>query len=278
MEERFIHVEMVILAHQQPAEVTEPRERPFDFPAVAVPPQRPAIVERRFPAILAMRTDQQHPALQQSPAQRIAVVTPVGDDPQGSLLRSPRPSTRHRDPRQGAFGQGHFRRTGRDQLASQRNTLAVDHHHPLRPFAAFGLADAEAPFFAGAKLPSKKLSLQSRVPRWSSSARKARQILSHNPCCSHWRNRRQQVLALGYSLGKSRQRAPVLSTQRMPSTTCRWSRQGRPRDLVFGSNGSIRSHCASVRNGFGIPSFSHNPRKGAREKYLHQKTYETASR
>jgi hypothetical protein len=94
------------------------------------------------------------------------------------------------------------------------------------------------------------------VPRASSSERKARQTLSHTPCFSHRANRRQQVAALGYSSGKSRQRAPVLSTQRMPSSTCRLSAHGRPRLFSTGSNGSILCHCASDRNAFRIPSFS----------------------
>jgi hypothetical protein len=144
-------------------------------------------------------------------------------------------------------------------LASQRNTFAVDHHHPLRAFAPLGFANPEAPFLAGAKLPSKKLSLQSSRPPWSSSERKARQILSHTSCSSHCRNRRQQVLAAGYCLGKSRQRAPVLSTQRMPSSTARLSAQGRPRLRNFGNSGSTRSHCFSLRNDDCIPSFSSSP-------------------
>jgi hypothetical protein len=155
--------------------------------------------------------------------------------------------------------------------------LAVDHHHPLRAFAPLGFADAKAPFLAGAKLPSRKLSLQSSLPLRSSSERNARQILSQTPCFSQRRNRRQQVLALGYSGGKSRHRAPVLSTHKMPSTTRRLSDQGRPRLLSRGSNGSILFHRSSLKNGFGIHHFSQIPRNWARIKYLHRKTYETTS-
>jgi hypothetical protein len=78
------------------------------------------------------------------------------------------------------------------------------------------------------------------------------------------------VLGLGYSGGRSRQRAPVLSTHKMPSSTLRLSAHGRPRPEGCGSNGSIFFHCSSVKNGFGIRSFSHIRCKGAREKYLHQ--------
>lgn len=51
----------------------------------------------------------------------------------------------------------------------------------------------------------------------------AMQILSHISCSSHCRNRRQQVLAAGYCLGKSRQRGPFLA----PTSTARLSAQGR---------------------------------------------------
>src|SRR6185437_12579500 len=70
--------------------------------------------------------------------------------------------------RQGFLDQLYFRGRRAVQVVSQRNTLAVDHHHPLRALAAFGFADPVAPFLAGAKLPSMKLSLQSSRPRWES--------------------------------------------------------------------------------------------------------------
>src|SRR5207249_12024566 len=61
---------------------------------------------------------------------------------------------------------------------------AVDHHHPLRALASLGFSDSSAPFLAGAKLPSRKDSLHCSCFRWLSSARNARQILSHTPCSS----------------------------------------------------------------------------------------------
>jgi hypothetical protein len=117
-----------------------------------------------------------------------------------------------------------------------------------------------SPFFSGAKLPSRKLSLQSNLPRRSSSERKARQILSHTPRCSHCRSLRQHVLALGYSLGKSRHRAPVLSTHRMPSST------RRLRSL--GKSGSSLAHCSSDKNAFCIHSFSQNLSQSTSTKSL----------
>ena len=267
---------MIIIADEQTAEVAQPSEGALDFPTVAVTAQTSSVVEREFATPAPVRRDQENAPLQQSPTQRIAVVSAIGDDPQRTTPRSAS-FLRHGNLGQSAFGQFYLRRAGAAQLDSQRNTRAVDHHHPLRAFAALGFADAEAPFLAGAKLPSRKLSLQSSFWRWSSSPRKARQRLSQTPRFSQQRKRRQQVLGLGYSLGKSRQRAPVLSTQRMPSITRRLSAHGRPRLLSRGSRGSIFFHCSSDKNAFCIPSFSQNLRKSTSAKYLQNKTYETAS-
>ena len=257
----------MILANEQAAEVAKPGKSSFDFPAFAISSEFPAIVEGGLAASFAMRRNQQDATLEQTPAQRIAVVTSVGDYAQGPVARTPT-RLRNRNLFECAFGQSYFRRTGRGQLASQRNTRAVDHHHPLCALAAFGFADSEAPFLAGAKLASIKLSSQSSVPRASSSAKNARHTLSQMPCFSQRAKRRQQVAALGYSLGKSRHRAPVLSTQRIPSSTWRLLAQGRPRLFSCGSNGSIFFHCSSDKNAFCIPSFSQNQRKSTSSKHL----------
>ena len=256
MEEGLIHQKVIVIAHDQAAIVAQPGEGAFDLPAFSVAAQRAPILQRRFAATLAMRTDQNNTTLDQAPAQRVAVVSAIGNDAKGPLLGSSAAATRHGDLCQCRFGQLYFCRTCRGKLTSQRNTLAVDHHHPLRALAALGFADAKAPFLAGAKVPSKKLSLQSSRPRWSSWRRNARQILSHTPRSSQSRRRRQQVLALGYFFGRSRHRAPVLSTQRMPSSTCRLSAQRRPLLCSLGSSGSMRCHCSSLRNDCCIPSLS----------------------
>jgi len=280
VKESLIHFDVPVVTYDQAAVVAQPGEGAFDFPALAVAPQFPPIVERRLFAALPMRHNQQNASLVQSPTQPVAVVTPVGNDAQRTLSRSATP-LRHRNPPQRALGRGHFRRAGRGQLTSQRYTLAVDHHHPLRTFAAFGFADALAPFLAGAKLPSRNVSSQSSLLRWSSSERKARQRRNQTSCSSHKRRRFQQTLELTpNSFGRSRQRAPLRSTHRMPSKIFRSALGGRPRRrrLLLGKSGSICFHCASVSNGFGIPSFSHNRCKGARENTYNITNKKTASR
>jgi hypothetical protein len=134
-------------------------------------------------------------------------------------------------------------------VVSDRNTLAVNHHHPLRTLSAFGLSDTGAPFFAGANDPSAKVSAQSSCPLRSNSDKNARHSVSHTSCSSQSRNRRQHVLGEGYRAGRSFQRAPLRSTQRIPSNTRRLSTGLRPpldERLTFGRSGSIFAHCASV--------------------------------
>jgi hypothetical protein len=137
------------------------------------------------------------------------------------------------------------------KVVSQRKTLAVDHHHPLRSLAPPGLADGRAPFLAGAKLPSRKDSLHFNCWRSFNSPRKARQISSHTSCSSQSRSLRQQVVGEGNSSGKSCQRAPLRKIHKMPSSTLRSLAGGRPprgRDGRLGSKGRIFSHWASVSN------------------------------
>jgi hypothetical protein len=142
-----------------------------------------------------------------------------------------------------------FRGRCRGKGASDRNTLAVDHHHPLCSFAPFGRANKGPPFFAGAKLPSMKASCQSSAPFSSSMDRNFRQTSSQTPCSSQSLNRRQQVDGLGYQSGRSCHRAPVLSTQRIPSRTMRLSAGGRPPfGFCFGAGSSGSSS-------FHLPSF-----------------------
>src|SRR5208283_151560 len=124
--------------------------------------------------------------------------------------RTTAPTTvRDADRGERGFREFDFRRGGRSQVVSQRNTLAIDHHHPLCTLAPLGFADASAPFFAEAKLPSINASLQSNHPWRFISPRNARQIVSQTSCSSQSRNRRQQVEGEGYSAGRSCHRAPL---------------------------------------------------------------------
>src|SRR6266568_5794172 len=250
MKECAVNRERAVVANHQMAEVAEPREGTLDFPAPAVASQRSSVLGHRFASIPAMWRDQFDPALRQPLSQRVTVVTTVGDEAQRVLPRSPRAgSAAHADRRERRFRKPRFVRGCRTKVLSQRKTLAVDHHHPLRALAPLGFSDSSAPFLAGAKLPSKKDSLHCSCFRSLSSARNARQILSQTPCSSQSRSLRQQVAGEGNSSGKSCQRAPLRRIHKMPSSTLRSEARGRPprrREPGRGSKGRIFSHWASV--------------------------------
>src|SRR5258707_8573279 len=259
MKERAIYRERAVVAHHQAAEVSEPGVGAFDDPATSVPPQRSAILRRRFLAVAAMRRDQFDSAPCQPLAQRIAVVGFVGDHPHRFLPRTPCTMTpTYADRRERRFREPDFRRGCRVKVLSQRNTAAVDHHHPLRPLAPLGFSDSAAPFFAGAKLPSKNDSLHFNCWRSFNSLRNARQTFIQTPCSSQSRSRRQQVEGCGYSSGKSCQRAPLRRIHRIPSSTRRFSIHGRPPLLGLcglGRQGASFFHCTSL-------SQEHDPASG----------------
>src|SRR5438132_180529 len=250
MKERAVDRERAVVANHQMAEVAEPREGALDFPASSITSQCSSILGHRLASIPTMRCDQFDPALRQPRSQRVTVVTTISDQAQRLLPRPPRVgSTTYADGRERRFCEPRFVRGCRTKVLSQRKTLAVDHHHPLRALAPLGFSDSSAPFLAGAKLPSRKDSLHCSCFRSFSSARNARQILSQTPCSSQSRSLRQQVAGEGNSSGKSCQRAPLRRIHKMPSSTLRSEARGRPprgRERARGSKGRIFSHWASV--------------------------------
>ena len=252
MKKPSINRQRAVVAHHQAAEVAEPGERAFHGPSSSVTPQRPAVLRGGLATILAMRYDQLDAALGQSLTQRVTVVAAVRNDACWLLPRTAWPMLpSYADRRERRFRQPDLRRGSRVKVVSQRNTRAVDHHHPLRPLAPLGFADSRAPFFAGAKLPSRNDSLHFNCWRSFNSPRKARQIPNQIPCFSQSRNLRQQVEGAGNSSGKSCQRAPLRRIHKMPSSTLRSGAGGRPprgRGGRLGSRGRIFSHWASVSN------------------------------
>jgi len=252
MEERLVDRERTVVAHHQPTEIAEPGEGAFHGPPSSIAAQPPAVLCRRLAAVLSMRSDQLDAALRQLFPQRVAVVATIGDETEGFLPGTPRsmpPSYPDRGERR--RDELDLRRGRRVKVVSQRKTLAVDHHHPLRALAPLRLADCGAPFLAGAKLPSINDSLHRICCRSFNSPRKARQISSHTSCSSQSRSLRQQVAGAGNSSGKSCQRAPLRKIHKMPSSTLRSFARGRPprgRGGRLGSKGRIFSHWASVSN------------------------------
>jgi hypothetical protein len=254
---------MPLVSHHQPAEVLQPSDGAFDFPASLVAPELTSVLG--FDSfVAAIGADQLDAASLESCTQGIVVGGPIVNQSLRILSwpASARPGDG--DLRECRLDQRAFVRRRRGKLDSERHTLAVCHHHKLCTLAAFGLADFGTPFFAEANVPSANTSCQSSWPASSSSDRNARQIDNHTPASSHSRSRRQHVVAEGYSRGRSFQRAPLRSTHRMPSITSRSSIRRRPPrgdGESFGNTRSILAHCASVSSRLatieGPPSMVH---------------------
>jgi hypothetical protein len=249
MKDRLVPGDLRFPANDEAAEIAQPGEGPFHFPTALIPAQLATILPWRSHAVLPMGTNQINAASRQSLPQGIRVPGFVIDHTRRPLTGTTRIMARNGHGVQRRLQPLHFGGGRRFQEVSQRNTLAVDHHHPLRALAAFGLADFGPPCFAGAKLPSAKGSAPSSWPRASSCAKRGRQAFTHSPCSSPPRKRRQQVLGEGNRSGRSFHRAPVRKIQRIPSKQGRFGFGfGPPRGGACGSgnNGAIFVHGWSV--------------------------------
>lgn len=248
MREGAIPFQAILITRRETAEAEQPAIRALDDPPPSIPPQRTAVLEA-LTAAPSMRRDQLDTPVAESFIQGLAVVGFVGHYALRLLARASRACPGDGDVRERGFRKGDFREVGGRHVDAERKTRAVDQYHKLCPLTLACAADASAPFFAGAKVPSRNASLQSTWPRSSNSPRKVRQRVSHTSAASHSPSRRQQVAGLGYWSGRSRQRAPVRKTHRMPSKQARSSARGRPPRglrLARGNSGAIFAHWASV--------------------------------
>src|SRR5712692_9815941 len=241
----------MLMTDQQSSKLAQPGVGSFDDPTPLVAAQFAPIFVAPVTIVLPVRRDQLDAAFVQALAQRVRIVGGVGNHPFRLLPRMTFGS-RNRDFLERGLRKRNFVRSGTFQPNSQRKTLTVDQYHPLRPLAPLGFPDSGTPFFAGAKLPSRKVSSHFSRPSSSSAPSSARQAFSQTPSSSHCLSRRQQVEGEENSSGKNRHAAPVCRIHRMPSKHPRFDAQGRPRlsclRLGGGSMGSTNSHCSSVNS------------------------------
>ena len=239
------------MTNQQSAELTEPCIGSLYNPASLVSPQLASVFVPSLLVVLPIGHNQFDAAELESLTERIRIVGTVSDYAL-RLLAWATFAPGHTDLAERGFRKRNFIRRGTFQPYSQRNTFTVDQYHPLCALATLGFANGRAPFLAGAKLPSRKLSSHSSRPSSSSAPRKARQALNQTPCSSHCCNLRQQVEGEGNSVGKNRHAAPVCRIHRIPSKQPRLAAHGRPRlsgrPFGTGNKGSINSHCSSVNS------------------------------
>lgn len=241
----------MFMANQQTAELAEPSVGALDDPAALVAPQLAAVFMFAVPVIFPVGGNQLDAALLKSFPQRIRIIAAVSDHPRRLPSRTALVAG-NADFGERGFRKRNFCRRGTFQPNSQRKTLTVDQYHPLRALAPLGGTDRRAPFFAAAKLPSRKVSSHRSRPCRSSVPNNARHASSHTPSSSHCCKRRQQVEGEGNSSGRNRHAAPVCNIHRMPSKQARFDAHGRPR-LSFlrfglGNSGAITSQRSSVNS------------------------------
>jgi hypothetical protein len=244
-----IHSGVAFVSDKKATVVAKPGDGTFDLPATPVAAKRATVLQREPFSIPPVGADQLDPSLAQPHTKRVTVGRLVVDQ----FFHLPIHALWPRHLIESLFNQPDLRRGRRGKQNSQRNTLAVCHHHKLRTLSAFCLSDARAPFLAAMNVPSPNVSSQTSLPRPSSSPRNVRQISSHTSSSSQRFSRLQQVLGLGQCSGIISHWAPDLSTHRIPSKHSRSDRQGRPPFAPFGNCGKcgpILSHIASVTNCF----------------------------
>src|SRR5438105_4922130 len=114
MKERPVDLERAVIAHNQAPVIPQPANGALHEPAAAIAPQGAAILRRRTNAILFVRADQFAAALPQPLAQRVAVISLVGNHPHRLLPRSARMVTPpYADGRERRLREPDFRRGGR---------------------------------------------------------------------------------------------------------------------------------------------------------------------
>ena len=237
---------MAFVADNQSTIVEQPADRALHLPSPLIAPKRSPVLGRGSLTSASMGADQLDTPFGQALPQGIAVRRSVIDQSLGALAQNAILQER--------FNQLHFRGAGAGDVDAQGGAAAVDQEHDLRPFAALGLANTKSPFLAGAKVPSAIVSSQRSDFKPSSRCSSRAQARRKIPDSVHSCKRRQQVAGEGKCVGKSFQRAPLISTQRIPSRQGRGGTGGRPPACVIsrtGNRSSIKCHCSSLSCGLG---------------------------
>lgn len=182
---------------------------------------------------------------------RIGVVGTVGDHFLGLRTRSASGS-RDVDFCECVFLKHNFYRCITFQPNSQQKTPPLYQYHPLHSLAALGFTYCRAPFFGGAKQPSKKILSHFRRPLVSSDPSRERHASSQTPCSTRCFSRIRKVVDEGYRSVKNLRAAPVWSNPRIPSRQSRFAAQGCPRlslrSFGLGNRGVTIRHGAPASN------------------------------
>jgi len=163
---------VVLATGREAPEIAQPREKTLDLPTPPIASQWTAVLGEVAPIPSVWCDELDAKLVSHSVVERVAIKRFVPNHPSGSSAG---------DRADDFFDQGDLRGRGAVDGKTDWKTMTVDHCHPLRTFAAFGLTNSGPPFFADAKLPSTNDSSRSNLPRFSRSSRSARRIWASVP-------------------------------------------------------------------------------------------------
>ena len=158
------HTDMILPSDNEPPIVAQPSESALNDISSLVAIPESVVLPIHVPMILSVGRKKVDPSFSHPLTGRVAVVGLVADHALWSGPRSARTLLGNTDVPHDFLKERDLSRRGRRGMASQRNTLAIDHHQVLCSLAPLGLSDCCAPFFAGMKVASTKASSQSRIP------------------------------------------------------------------------------------------------------------------
>src|SRR6478735_7127327 len=210
LDQSEIIVSVILISHNQAAEVVHPSEQSFHFPAALEPAQRTSVLGNPIgPAAATVRSNHFGAELLQNlSVQPVTVVRLVSNEPLRQISYEPL--------LQRFSHQFYFSRASTLCAYGDRKTIAVCNCHDLGALAAFSLSHAEPPFLAGAKLPSTNASVRSKPPRSFKSCATASSTCSRTLERTQFWKRRCAVWYEPYRSGKSFHGAPVRSIHRIP--------------------------------------------------------------
>ncbi len=133
------------MANKESTELTEPCVGSFDDQSTLISSEFSSVLVTPELAVLAVWNDEVDAAFLEPLAQRIGVVSAVGDHA-FRFLPGTAFGARDLNLSERGFRKRNFSRRGTFEPNSQRKTATVDQYHPLRALAALGFTNCGAPF------------------------------------------------------------------------------------------------------------------------------------
>ena len=142
VKESLVDLNFSFPTNNQSSEVLQPGKSTLNLPSTPVTPQFATILIFLGLIVFTVGTDQFNAAFQPPLAKRITVVPLIRYDADRILPWPTTTFSRHRNLLNSGFQQFYFTRRGRIKISADRDSLAIDHHHPLCTLPAFGLSKA----------------------------------------------------------------------------------------------------------------------------------------